>query len=371
MRKYLGAFGSGFLLAVVLGNLVFVHNEVRAFDPEAALQQLEGVGIDTHDALERNISKLIEAGGIEGALSVIELAFGREEIFMNDCHSLFHLTGHFAPEYFNDDFDALVQLASLKCARGYLHGAEAQITIEGYDVPLRLRKLCEALREKEPGHDCMHGVGHALLNMSLDAQKSLDECNALGATIGEPLIRENDLAACHEAVFSEITNISGGYDGETGRHYQGEPPIFITTSPLEYCASFATRYHRPCGLEFSAQSVGQQMPPQEVGKLMKQCLTDAVSRDLATACFYNIASMYVRHEIAERDSITFQRWVLDESKDTRLWYILAVGHEIAEHLNSGHFVDSDAFCDNFTESDEVAICKEQVHNTMFVIKPPA
>ena len=361
MEKFLKIGG----LIIIIGSILFVlysfleTQKEPPFSPEVALENLRGSEDTMHEVIERNIQSLVEAGGIEGSLDLVSLAFAEKDIFMNSCHALSHSIGHHAPKFFNNDFDKLVEYSNRVCSRGYFHGAEAQLVLSGEDYPERLSELCAAQKRKDSKMTCFHGAGHAFFNQTLDAHKALVLCDGLSDKIDEQYI--DDVKDCYEAVFSEIANIAGGYDGETGRHYQGDARFEIVSTRHEDCAGFVERFHIPCGLEVSALgNVGVDKTPEEVGVSLKTCLTDASTKTLSEACFYNIASSYVRHEVERDGDVSFQTWVLDEPKEIRLLYIVAVGHEVAEHLNIGHHINADAFCMNFTEVDEVELCKKQV-----------
>ena len=136
----------------------------------------------------------------------------------------------------------------------------------------------------------------------------------------------------------------------------------IDGSPIEYCAQFDERFHRPCALELSGLRIGTDSTYEEAGAAMQDCVTNAPTRLLTESCLYNISSSYTRHEIKKTDGVHFQAWVVDLDEGLRRIYLAGVGHEVAEHNNSGHYINTENFCNSFPTTEEVALCARQVYS---------
>lgn len=203
---------------------------------------------------------------------------------------------------------------------------------------------------------CFHGAGHAFLAETRDVNRSLKLCSS----ISDDISYEGDIEGCFEGVFSEVANLVGGYDGETGRKLTGVPPMEINVSPVKYCAQFDERYQAMCAFEINGIGFGINTSTEDVGLIMKSCITDAANAIISEACLFNVAASYVRHEIKRDGIVTFQPWILNESKHNRVVYLVAAGQEIAQHNLAGQTIDTDKFCDSFVEKDEIDLCKRQV-----------
>lgn len=338
--------------------IIYLNRDDQKLSASEKLLQIKGTAPTISEAIELNVGEIIKKDGIIGALEVIKLAFSEKQIYLNDCHALSHFVGHYAPGYYSDNFDKLVEESTTFCVRGYIHGAEGQIATDGNDYIERLNKLCVALKKDDPNFFCFHGAGHAFLNATVNVNEAIDLCK----TLSDDPQKERDIKSCIDGIFAEVTNLAGKYDGETGRKLAGPAPISLEVSPLDYCAQFDPYYHAVCAYEVNALPIGDNTSPEEAGRIMKRCVTDAANTTISQACLYNVASAYVSHEIEIRGKVTFQEWILDETKETRLLYLTAVGQELAQHITAGHEIETTEFCNSFKESDELDLCQQQIHS---------
>lgn len=345
--------GIGGLILLVLGVGTYIYISQISFSPEDTLDGIYGTSPSVLEAINKNADSIIREGGIPGVMEVIELAFVRKDIFLNDCHALSHRAGHHAIVVYGDDFDTLLEYSSDFCARGYWHGAEAQIVQEGGDFAGRLDMFCDALKRKDPSLTCFHGAGHALMNVTVDLQQALQLCDSLH-------YEGQNARDCYDGVFSEFTNILGGFDGETGSPYAGGAPISIDVLPIVYCAQLEPQYQAACALELSALDMGPRTTPEQAGDRMQSCINDGANDVIVRGCLYNVSASYVRHEVKRSGKVTFQPWVLDIPSDLRLVYLIGASQEIAQHILAGQKIDSDFFCESFVNEDETNLCKRQV-----------
>lgn len=356
------SFGIFALFFIMIGAGVlyaYEYSDERHFSVEATYEELKLQPEAINEAIEEKLSDLVSEGGIVGAIDIVKLGLKRGDLFVNECHSLVHSIGHFAPGYYQNDFGALVEHVSDFCAGGYLHGAEAQIALEGGDFVSRLHELCDTVIEKfGQTKICFHGAGHAFLNMLLNTDEALAWCERLA--VPGKYDSYYSKYACPEGVFSEVTNVIGGYDGETGRPYTGGPPMKIDAPPLLWCAKFKAEYQTPCALELNALGIGMETPPEEVSKILKRCITDAPNERITKACIYNVASSYARNELRKSGYVTFYDWMLGESDTHRLVYLIGTAQEVAQNVLGGQLIDTDSFCEKFQTEREVELCKLQM-----------
>lgn len=347
---------SAFFIVLVAGLFYYV---TVSFSPEKAfekiLQTAQNEEVSLVEEIHRNIPDIIRNHGIKEALQVVGVAFSEHEISLNACHSLSHRIGHDAITVYGDDFDGLLEHASDFCARGYWHGAEAQIVLEGGDISERLGRFCIALTKINPGTTCFHGAGHALMNQTLDVQEALGWCNVL-----QEKNNIDNISDCYEGVFSELTTIAGGTDGETGIPYAGKPPITLEVSPLIYCGRLESKYHVPCARELNGLFLSPDLTSEEFHSYLQACVRDAVNDELVKACLYNTGASFLRTELGERGVATFDPWILTINEDFRRSYIEGVSQEMGNHVLSGLMIDTDSFCESFIDISEQNLCKDRV-----------
>ena len=70
---------------------------IETFNAEKELSQITAQsGIPPLQILRKNLSDILSRGGIDGAFQTVALAFSKDVIDIDSCHSLLHLVGHYA-----------------------------------------------------------------------------------------------------------------------------------------------------------------------------------------------------------------------------------------------------------------------------------
>lgn len=200
----------------------------------------------THEQIAKrlidNLSEIIDEVGIDGVVSLIQLGQQNNTIDSSQCHALMHLLGHQAYSRALEISGYIKQFGNM-CEAGFLHGVEAQITLEITDSKqrnIKLRDLCALFKANFHNSACFHGVGHAFYQMLHDPLKALKACD----TLEEEGI---DLNPCYRGVFNELTYDIEGVDGETGIKIAGEhKKIENITQPYLYCNNYEELYRDQC-----------------------------------------------------------------------------------------------------------------------------
>ena len=215
--------------------------------PEAYINALSPGDTLLVRSLQREMADLVGEKGIPYAVEVVAAAVKAERITNDDCHSLLHLIGHEAYQFYGNDVNEILNANKEGlCLGGYLHGVEAEMALEPGGQKI-LWMFCTAVKGRSLGNGtCYHGVGHALFERTRNVETSLAYCDSLA---GGP---EQEVWDCHRGVFSELGNQLSGTDSNTGMRIQ--PPIFKgidPSRPFVFCDTLDDRFHESCYTQLS------------------------------------------------------------------------------------------------------------------------
>lgn len=211
-------------------------NEAKVKEFYSKYSSVDG---QTTKKLVDNLSEIIDKVGIDGAAGIVAIAKKNSDIDASECHSIMHLLGH---QTYSRRLEVSFYLKEFgnRCEAGFLHGIEAQITLEETDVVRRnekLKQLCSAFMKDFHNSACYHGVGHAYYQTLRDPVKALKACDTLASI-------DTDLNPCYRGVFNELTYDIQGIDGETGLRVPGEHKKI--ERPDLYCDSIKDEYKDQC-----------------------------------------------------------------------------------------------------------------------------
>lgn len=334
-------------------NILAPAQSVNAFDAAAVVSQMGKGEKSVFEDVRDSMKLIIEKGGIQGMIEVNEYALTNNLYGIYQCHVIAHLTGHEAVVYYGNDYETVVDHDTHFCELGYRHGAEAQVALSGGDYKEQLYAMCRAIKAKNPDADCFHGAGHAFMNESLDVDTSLALCDEL---INEEF-SEDDIAACYNAVFAELTNLVGGRDGGTGIAYTGGPPLTMDEdTPLEYCSKFEYRYRIQCVFEFSGLGISEESTPEDIEHKLELCSKQDYEEEFEAACIRSVSAVGTQHELAQNHTIVVPEHILGLSAALREAYIRGAGTEMKQYLLSGADRGWEAFCGTFTVQTDVELC---------------
>ncbi len=343
---------SGAGIVAVFALAAYIYTDTNTLEPKRELRAIEEEHKDVFRGIRDELPSLVDAWGVSGVLDLTAEAMKNNKIGMFHCHVLNHLIGHHAIVQYGTDYEALMDHESQFCELGYRHGAEAQIvhTADG-NIREELYAFCEVLQEHTPEARCYHGAGHAIMNDTLDVGRSLEFCDSL---VSGPAA---DITSCHKAVFAELTNLVGGSDGETGEAYANGPPMSIAPqTPLEYCTEWGEAYQEQCLFELSGLGVSPASTPGDITEKLKNCTQDGYTEDLQAACISSVAAVSAQHELAKRETITFQKQVLSWPDRLREAYLRGSAQEMRQYFLSGTTRDWRSFCYTFERESDQELC---------------
>jgi hypothetical protein len=321
---------------------------------DETIENLRTTGKPLPIAVQDEFDNLVRDFGITGTLELIERAFVNNDISLVECHVLSHNLGHEALIYYNYDYKKALEHESHFCINGYRHGVEAQIVLDSPDYREELQKFCKVLNDKLDYANCYHGAGHVFMNSSVDLNASLEEGDRLSAP------EYPDVSDWYKGVFAELTNLAGGFDGETGLHFPGEPPVKIDEHALPYCTKLQPKYQKACVYELSGLNIGVSTTPELAKERLMACLDDKYPTDLQAACIYGVAAVFAQHEVALDKKVTPMPFILDLDREIIKSYIAAVSQEIRQFILSGREFNGSEFCQSFKERDEIEFCTENM-----------
>lgn len=204
---------------------------------------------NSYQFLKLNIIKIIKKDGIPKSTKRVVDAFKKGDIDINECHNLMHTLGHAAYEFHPKDWDILVSPYSTLCFFGFEHGVEAQIALsklgDTESMYKDLHYYCQKFRNKFPGSDCYHGVGHAYMQ-SMSISAALSNCDKVVEVNESP-------EDCYRGAFSEYTNRLKGIDGDTDSPIPGVTPLVIDEKNVyDECLKLNTKYQKACAAQFTS-----------------------------------------------------------------------------------------------------------------------
>jgi hypothetical protein len=99
---------------------------------------------------------------------------------LDDCHHLAHDFGHIG-FHVSGSLAAAIRAGDADCLNGYYHGVvEAAVYQDASQGALDVAGMCAELRGDGPAYDaCVHGIGHGLMRISGDVERSRKACGAL------------------------------------------------------------------------------------------------------------------------------------------------------------------------------------------------
>ncbi|MEX2008007.1 MAG: hypothetical protein WD850_00710 [Candidatus Spechtbacterales bacterium] len=320
---------------------------------EEFLETMEAQYPSVFAGIRDKLSEVVEDYGIGGALAISLKAFGAGDISMYECHLLFHTIGHSAEIYYNSDDMKIVQHDSNNCEFGYRHGVEAQIVARNSEhFQEELHRFCDTLIAHTSYPDCYHGAGHGLVKGTLDVQKTLELCDSLQEG------RSRSVFSCYTGAFSEVTNIVGGVDSETGYRLTGTSPLTLGgLEVMEYCASFTGEEHQQaCAYELNGLTFSLNTTEEHLRNELSRCAQGSYAEDLKEACTYSVSAVFAQHMLPRTQSLSPSHELLETlTPGLREAYIMGSGTEMKQFIISGQNLDWNVFC-NFFEEDEHATC---------------
>lgn len=204
---------------------------------------------NSYQFLRLNILKIIKMDGVPKTTNRVVAAFKNGDIDINECHNLMHTLGHSAYEFNPNNWDILISPQSTTCFYGFEHGVEAQIFLsKAGDTETMYKELhnyCKMLRNKFPGIDCYHGVGHATIQ-SMPLLPALAVC--------DKVVENNDNPSdCYRGAFSEYVNKLNGIDGDTDAPIPGVVPVkYASGHVFDECVKLPLKYQKACAAQFSS-----------------------------------------------------------------------------------------------------------------------
>lgn len=325
-------------------DLLFTLSEIRAKTPEV------------FEYIRDNLVGIISQKGEVSAIQLAKDAFQNEAINMYQCHLLAHLIGHAG------SFDTVNQVRATIpdglefCEGGYAHGLESEIVHiaekDGNDPQFRekLYRFCEFLQSVSFPGGCYHGAGHAFLRDTLNIKKAISLCDTL---TGGPV---KDFSNCYNGIFSEYTNLIASLDSETGLRFPEGAPIHLSTSPLDFCASFPQRNQIPCALEVSANGVSPNSSSEEVDHFLKRCTEGTHSIELQSACIQSVAALYIQHGLPRQNTMIPSSYALSLPTNLRQAYLAGAAGEIGQFIKNGARKDWKMFCVSFPKKEDQQLC---------------
>lgn len=300
------------------------------------------------------LTKVTYEYGVTEALSWIKEGFVDRKINMFQCHTMAHLIGHEAPNIYKDDFESGIKGVPIDtCEGGYQHGFEAQIVELGGDYRSLLFQLCPLLKEYSIYGRCFHGAGHGFMQTDRSPEYSLGLCDTL---LSGPY---ESAEGCYTGVFSEYTNIIGGYDGHTGLPLPGGSLVKFEGPPIKFCASFSEQHQVSCALEVNGFGLGPGATPEKIETSMLECADKVYSVELQEACLQSMAAVTTQHGLPLH-AIKPPEAIYSFSESLRFAYIRGVAGETSEFIRNGQEVDWDIFCTYFPEKKDVTFCEKSI-----------
>lgn len=328
-------------------------NDKKGINLAYELQSLKENRSSTYDSIRNQLGDLTKKHGIEGVIRLSEFALQQKEISMDRCHSLLHLVGHEAYDYFEGDVYKLVLYGSNTCIASFEHGIEAQIAETRKDSTPILKKYCAALRQSYPRISCYHGAGHGYMRVLKDAHKAVKKCDELE---GGP---DNELWNCYRGVFSEYGNEVLGVDTDTSLPLPDGPSSKIDkTVPLLYCQEFEEKYRDSC----YSQLTKIHYSPSDPEVSLKRCLIEQYSPHMQEICINIIAGVDSRIVLSEKESYHVPKMVLDLPKNLKESYIAGFKETLVGFKNSGIKKDWTLFCYQFKDASDLSECNQAFQN---------
>lgn len=329
------------ILSVLTTKLIY-KNDRKVFDSAEKLIEIRLKEADVFDYMRENLAGLIKKYGIQPVTALTKEAFRQQAITMYQCHTLAHYTGHFYPDG-SKNLDDLVNYDIDYCEGGFKHGLEGEITSRNTPDTLgKLHKLCSLFRKMESTGGCYHGSGHEFMREKLDVEKALSACDLLFE--GGP---KEDVSDCYKGAFSELTNLIGGVDGETGYELTSGPPLTIDTSPMDFCAKLKGAHQIPCALELNGYQISPSSTLEQIEKRLVGCVDSKYSIQLQAACLQSIAAVSAQHILPKQTTIIPSSFTLTLPSNLKKAYLTGIAAEMSQFIKNGVEKDWQTFCNSF------------------------
>jgi hypothetical protein len=304
--------------------------------------------IVTRNTSKDSILTLVKYGQIDQAMDLARQLLNKQQITLDECHTSLHLAGHQAYAL-NPDLVKLSRNDLELCGRGFQHGVEAQIVVEGQDITNKLRQYCSILEKDGIKVSCLHGAGHEFLREGLDINKAIMLCDEVSG--------DNTLHAqhCYTGIFSEYSLQVLGMDGDSNLPIPGGPAIQADKSdPLKVCSEVQLPYQSSCGEMLSRVAVDFL----DQDKSYETCLKGYYSEELKAACVQNMSETLNQKPLFERQDLLLPKAYPRFTKKMRQAYIRGLGQEFNVLIVSGVEQDREKVCSIFKDKDDNGYCLE-------------
>lgn len=338
------------LLGLYLVNFL-ESNQTSDFDYKAVLTALRKDTQSVFKKMRDELPKIVEQGGIQGAMALAGEAFRQEAISMYECHTFTHLLGHYSKLVLEGNMKIISDFGPDFCEGGFKHGIESQIVLEDIDYKDRLHELCKVYRDKSFG-GCYHGAGHTFMRQTHDALQALSICDTLKDDMNV------DVFDCYNGVFSEYTNLAGGVDGETGLEFPEGPALVLKQPPMEICSSLPDPAAIPCALELNGLGISEASTMEDIDRALRRCVAGTYAEQLKAACLQSVAAVGAQHELPKKTTLFLQPFILSLSDELRRGYIKGAAIEMLQFIKNGVDKDWPVFCSGFAVQSDQKLCAE-------------
>lgn len=332
----------------------------KAFNAEKAFKSVNFVGNNEDvSALENLLADTVRNYSIEDGFNLIEAGVKDQKVSNDQCHTLLHYLGHYAYAKYQNDYDALINVVQgSSCIGGYVHGIEAEIVLSSPSVIGDLKNFCSFEEQHHLNNGpCYHGAGHAAAELySYDVHKALALCDSLK---GGP---ENDLSNCYRGVFSQVSSITTGFDGDTGLAVNKIPIKGLDPEhPIRYCEEFSDTYRSSC----ESQLMGILISRTNMDHWIDMCLDPSFSEHVKEICINITSVVYIRSSLSFADSAILPQAAVNALPE-RLRIIAMMG---TMEAFEGYYLDKvekdwKPFCDEFTLQSDKDYCTDGFNRTV-------
>jgi hypothetical protein len=186
------------------------------------------------------IRKYLKEGDIEGALNLVSSATREDPTGSIDCHSLVHLIGEEAFQYFLTRHDFKISDKASLCNFGFYHGFMEALLVSGGDLK-QASDFCDYVDKQlssesaQTGLQCYHGIGHGSVGMH-DPSVWGDETKMIPPALKlceDSSKNKDQLYRCTSGVYNGIGNFytKGEYELDLR---EGDPLWICQFQPEEY-----------------------------------------------------------------------------------------------------------------------------------------
>jgi hypothetical protein len=241
MLQRIFLYGGTIILAIAA---IFITVRNNAPIPTDSSGPIHCVGENTNSFVcwRSHFAELTAGFGPKMALEDIKNLYKYNSYVISQCHQLTHVIGHGAIEKYPDISEAFTY-GDPVCWSGYYHGAvEAAIRKLGRDGFIASAdKLCSKISGKErysfDYYNCVHGVGHGVMEMTADELfDSLELCKNLSGNWEQ--------RSCFGGVFME--NVMAEQRGQSDKYLKPDELLYpcnaVNEEFKEECYKMQTSY---------------------------------------------------------------------------------------------------------------------------------